>query len=135
MNFNKRVIDKYSEENERRVSTRINSSSSQLSDKEIISSLRLEIRNKDEAIETLNSNVNILSKLNNNLTNSNIDLIEVNNSLKLKTYNSEIEITKLIEHVSEINLKYASLLDTKNDLDHLISDYPHKLAIEIINWY
>ena len=133
---NKRGIDDRNVENEqRRVSPRLTSSSSQLSDKEIISSLRLEIKNKDETIETLNSNVNFLSKLNNNLTNSNIDLIEVSNSLELKNYCSEIEITKLIEHVSEINLKYASLLDSKNDLDHLISDYPHKLAIEIINWY
>lgn len=134
MSFNKRVIDSCNEESERRVSARVISSSSNITDKEIISNLRIEILEKDKIIEKSNSIIKSLSKDNINLTNSNLDLSKTNSSLELNNSSLEVEIVNLTSFVSEINSKYATLLDIKNDLDHLITDYPHKLAFEIINW-
>lgn len=108
-------VEEHQTNNERRVSPRLITSSlpSIQSDKEIISNLRSQIRDNEGTIENLNSTIQSMSTNNNNLN---------------------AELIKLSKHVSEINSKYATLLDTKNDLDHLISDYPHKLAMEIINW-
>lgn len=131
---NKRKIDDSNEEFDRRVSARLTSSSSNLTDKEIISGLRLEIKEKNETIVTLNTSVKSLSKLAIDLTNNKLNLNEINSDLKARNNSLEFELKKLSDYVLDINTKYATLLNSKIDLDHATSEYPHMLAIEIIKW-